>query len=254
MPASDHLAPVWVRSLRKQGLDPDGAKWLIELWLEDKPPVPESATRAMRMRLDGVAVRDVQIALGLGHHGAVQRRSEAALTRALAPHLPVVSAWAVSLGAGTSVDEVAARHAVEPWLVEAALRGWPPVVRVSAEQQDHATTLWRKGASLDEIAGALGWPPRRVRQHVRDGDLVLEPTRITPADLEGRLGWSEAQIRVARKSGQVPPPDSKGRAIWWWESTIVERLEPLLTEVCGTCGARFRTARGRAIHASRHRS
>ncbi|QOK24192.1 hypothetical protein IGS73_07485 [Janibacter indicus] len=150
MPASDDLAPIWVRSFRSQGLDPDGAEWLVELWLEAKQPLAEHAIRAMQMRLDGVAVKEIQAAFGLKHHATVQRWSETALTRILAPHLSKIESWADALGKGTPVVAVAESAGVEPCLIETALHGWPPVTQVSNEQQAQATALWRDNRSLDE--------------------------------------------------------------------------------------------------------
>ncbi|WP_344707455.1 hypothetical protein, partial [Marihabitans asiaticum] len=214
MPTTDHLAPIWVRSFRQQGLDPDCAQWLVELWLEAKQPLAEQATQAMQMRLCGVAVKEIQSAFGLKHHATVQRWSETALTRTLAPHLSRLESWIGEIGVGTPVEEVAKGSGVEPRLIETALHGWPPVTRVSAEQQGRAAALWRDGKSLDQVGETLGWSPARIRQLIPEEDLVLEPAHVTPTDLETRLGWSRAQVKAARKQGLNRPGLLGGSRPW----------------------------------------
>lgn len=244
-PGLQHLAPVWVNELRRQGVDSDRT---LALWRDDHLKAPPPDRIAMLQPWARGETRIVDLARSEGiTHSRVQAMLKDTALRLIAPHLEDLPRWEQARSTGLSPEVIARLSNTVPEVVELALDGWPARRNWTTSGDDvaEAHRRWRAGAPLLEVAEALGATEYALTQTLRSGESALTPRRLETGDLRSRFGWTASAVSLYRRRRVLPAPDGhEKKSPWWWESSIDTWAEEHDLLRCSECQRVFLSRRG----------
>lgn len=248
-PGLQHLAPVWVNELRRQGVDSDRT---LALWRDDhlEPPPPDRIAMLQRWARGETRIVDLTRDEGITHSRVQAMLKDAAL-RLIAPHLEDLPRWEQARSTGVSPEVIAHLSNTVPEVVDLALDGWPARRNWTTSGDDvaEAHRRWRAGASLLDVAEALGVSEYALTQTLRSGESALTPRRLETADLRSRFGWTPSAVSLYRRRRVLPAPDGhEKKSAWWWESTLDSWAAERDLLWCQQCRRAFMSRRGLTGH------